>query len=180
MVKRTFCLIAALAVAGCGSNDTEHKPPVPPPKPQLFGRGPAYNPPPHGAHERIVHCSNGPRYLAHVEVIANARVVRMPAGIGVHGTCSARIRTRAPTGLIEVAKGTAPTIGAFFRTWGQSLTPNRVLSFPGRVRAYRGTERVTGDPRRIRLTPHASITLEVGPYLRPHARFVFPPYPAVQ
>ena len=58
--------------------------------------------------------------------------------------------------------------------WGQPLSRGRVLSFDGRVRAYAGSRRVTGDPRRIVLSRHAVVTLEIGRYVRPHANYVFP------
>jgi hypothetical protein len=110
----------------------------------------------------------------------------MPAGIGIapphardgayvtRGRCDYALRTREPTGLIEIAHGTTPTLGDLFAVWGQPLTRRRVLSFQGRVIAYVGAERYRGDPRDIRLVPHAVVTLEIGRYVRPHASYVFP------
>ena len=110
----------------------------------------------------------------------------MPAGIGIApphrrdgayvrgGRCDYPLRTREPTGLIEIERGARPTLGELFDVWGQPLSRTRVLSFRGQVRAYVGYTRVQGDPRRIRLGPHAVVTLETGRHVRPHGGYVFP------
>jgi hypothetical protein len=184
---------AIAALAGC--SDPE-RPSVkgPPPKPELFGEGPRFFPQPYGAAvERALpvngmRCERRPRerHLAHLETFVDERVVLMPAGIGIApphrrdgayvrgGRCDYPLRTIEPTGLIEVERGSRPTLGDLFAIWGRPLSRRRVLSFRGRVRAYVGSEPVTGDPRRIALVPHAVITLEIGRYVRPHANYVFP------
>jgi hypothetical protein len=98
------------------------------------------------------------RFLAHVETFVGGRVVLMPAGIGiapphvrrgafvVRGRCDYPLRTREPTGLVEVAADTRATLGDLFRVWGQPLTRRRVLSFQGAVRAYVGARRRRGEP----------------------------------
>jgi hypothetical protein len=113
----------------------------------------------------------------------------MPAGIGVapphvrrgafvvRGRCDYALRTREPTGLVEVTAGTRATLGDLFSVWGQPLSRRRVLSFRGPVRTYVGLRRHAGDPRNVVLRPHAVITLELGRHVRPHAGFVFPPGP---
>jgi hypothetical protein len=129
----------------------------------------------------------------HVETFVNGRVVLMPAGIGiapphvrrgafvVRGGCEYSLRTREPTGLVEVAAGTRARLGDLFAVWGQPLSRRRVLSFRGRLAAYVGSRRHRGDPRDIALRPHAVVTLEIGRYVRPHAEYVFPPgLPAVR
>jgi hypothetical protein len=127
------------------------------------------------------------RYLAHVETFVDGRVVLMPAGIGIApahrrdgayvrgGRCDYPLRTREPTGIVEVERGARPTLGDLFDVWGQPLSHRRVLSFRGRVNAFVGSGRVGGDPRRIGLGPHVVVTLEIGRYVRPHANYVFPP-----
>jgi len=123
----------------------------------------------------------------HLELFAHRRVVLVPAGIGmrgplvrerarvVRGRCSFPLRTREPTGTIEVARGTRATLGQLFAVWGEPLAPGRLLSFRGRVRAYVAGRLVPGDPRRIPLARHANVVLEVGGYIPPHPRFLFPP-----
>jgi hypothetical protein len=113
----------------------------------------------------------------------------MPAGIGIapphvrrgafvlSGRCEYALRTREPTGLVEVATGTRATLGDLFRIWGQPLARARVLSFRGRVRAYVGSRLRTGDPRSIALRPKSVVTLEIGRYVRPHADYRFPAGP---
>jgi hypothetical protein len=195
MGKGVHVLIAAVFVAGCGGDDGRTQPAVPSPKPELFGPGPRFRPKPFGAaakHGRPVSgmlCerSGRPRYLAHLETFIDGRVVLMPAGIGiappherdgayvVRGRCDYPLRTREPTGLIEIEQGTRPTLGELFDVWGQPLSRRRALSFHGPVIAFVGARRFAGDPRRIRLTPHAVVTLEIGRHVRPHASYVFPP-----
>jgi hypothetical protein len=121
----------------------------------------------------------------HVEVFANRRVLIVPAGIGmaaplvhdgayvVRARCSYAVRTRAPTGVVEVVRGRAATIGDLFRVWGQPLTPGRMAGFHGRVHAYVAGTRWRGDVRAIPLRPHAQIVLEVGGYVPPHRFFLF-------
>jgi hypothetical protein len=157
--------------------------------PTPIGVGPRYHPPA-GAHAAAgLRCSTAPvrRDGVHLELFANRRVVLVPAGVGMRGPvvrdgarivrsrCSFALRTREPTGTIEVARGTRATLGQLFAVWGEPLSPGRLLSFRGRVRAYVAGRVVRGDPRRIRLTPHANVVLEVGGYIPPHPHFRFPP-----
>jgi hypothetical protein len=67
------------------------------------------------------------------------------------------------------------TLGDLFAVWRARLTPTRLLSFRGRVRAYVDGRRVHGDPRRIMLRPHASIAIVVGPEVAFHASYRFVP-----
>lgn len=175
-------ILAAIALVGCGDRG-DRAAEAPPPKPELFGEGPRFRPEPTGSavkHARPIHgmrCERRerPRYLAHLETFIGGRVVLMPRGIGRGARCHYPLRTREPTGLIEIERGSRATLGDLFDVWGQPLTRNRVLSFRGRVRAYVGRRLADGDPRTIELRPHAVVTLEVGRYVRPHANYVFPP-----
>jgi hypothetical protein len=150
-------------------------------QPWPIGAGPRYHPPARPAAVRAgrpvdgLRCGSQPaRFVAHVELFANRRVIVVPAGIGRSGGCVYPIRTNTPTGVVRVARRGA-TVGELFRVWGQSLGPRRLLSFGGRrVRMYVGGRAVTGDPRSAALTPHAQIVLEVGGYVPPHPTFLFP------
>jgi hypothetical protein len=93
----------------------------------------------------------------------------------VRGRCSFPVRTREPTGTIEVARASHATLGQLFAVWGRSLSRGRLLSFRGRVHAYVAGRLVRGDPRRIPLARHTNVVLEVGGYIPPHPRFLFPP-----
>jgi hypothetical protein len=92
------------------------------------------------------------------------------------GRCSYPVRTREPTGVVEVAAGgRGYTLGDLFALWGQPLGPDRLGAFRGPVEAYVDGRRRGGDPRRIALTRHAQIVLEVGGHVPPHATYHFPP-----
>ena len=91
------------------------------------------------------------------------------------GRCSYAVRTREPTGVIEVAAGgRRKTLGDVFAVWGQPLGRKRMAGFRGQVSAFVGGRRFRGDPRAIPLTRHAQIVLEVGGYVRPHPTYRFP------
>jgi hypothetical protein len=191
---------AALALAGCGDGATRT---VSSPGPPIgVGAGPAYSPPPRGAAARAaapvghLRCTRGggPRAGAHVELFAHRHVVVVPAGIGMApplatsgayvrtARCSYPVRTREPTGLLELDPGAAGaaslTLGDLFAVWGQPLSPTRLAGFrapPGeRVAAYLDGRRWSGDPRAIPLRRRAVIVLEVAGFVPPHATYRFP------
>lgn len=123
----------------------------------------------------------------HLEIFVNRRVLIMPAGIGLRpplrragiarlagGRCSYPLHTLDPTGTVFVERSRPRALGAFFAIWGQHLAPRQLLSFPGRVRAFRNGREWTGDPRRMPLRRHDEIVLEVGGYVTPHTRYLFP------
>jgi hypothetical protein len=141
--------------------------------PWPIGVGPRYHPTA-GVHAvGSLRCDASPaRFAAHVELFANRRVIVVPAGIGLAPGCAYPVRTVAPTGVVRVAR--PATLGDLFRIWGRRLGPHRLLSFAGRVEAFVGGRRVSGDPQRIPLTPHAQIVLEVGGHVAPHPSYVFP------
>jgi hypothetical protein len=131
----------------------------------------------------------GPRYGVHLELFAARRVVIVAPGIGIApprtregayvrgGRCSYPVRTREPTGVIEV-EGGGPRplrLGDLFDLWGQPLGPRRLAGFRGRVQTYVGGQAWRGDPRAIPLARHAQIVLEVGGHVPPHASYRFPP-----
>lgn len=139
---------------------------------------------------RGLRCTRGerPRVGIHLELFAARRVVLVAPGIGVApprtrdgayirgGRCSYPLRTREPTGVVEVeAGGRAKTLGDLFAVWGQPLSRKRMAGFGGRVHAYVGGMRWSGDPSGIRLRAHEQIVLEVGGYVKPHAAYRFPP-----
>jgi hypothetical protein len=153
----------------------------PPVYPWPIGVGPRYQPT--AANRRVLagapvggmKCSNGRRFAVHIELFAHRRVVIVPPGIGIaRSGCSYPLRTNTPTGVIEVLQSGRFTLGDLFRVWGRRLKPVRLLSFPGHVSVFVGGRRLGGDPRRLVLTRHAQIVLEVGAYVAPHPRYLFP------
>jgi hypothetical protein len=115
--------------------------------------------------------------------------VIVPAGIGIAaplrrhgpfvlaGSCSYPVRTREPTGVIEVSRSARVTLGDFFAVWGRPLTPQRLVGFRAQmgehVRAYVDGLPWRGDVRGIPLRRHAEIVLELGPYVLPHSAYLF-------
>jgi hypothetical protein len=126
-----------------------------------------------------------------VEVFAANRVVIVPAGIGTRpprtfsggrisgAGCFGDIVTLEPTGVVLVRPGIDATLADLFRAWGQPLSRNRLAGFaaaPGtQVSAFVDGRRWPGSPRRVPLSRHAEIVLEVGPHVPPHAGYTFPP-----
>jgi hypothetical protein len=165
------------------------------PVPTPIGVGPRFHPGP--TSEAVAQtrplgrfaCGAGAAGLvrAHVEVFARRRIVVVPAGIGiapphrvdrgyVHGgRCAYPLRTREPTGVVELDPGMRPTLGDLFAVWGQRLSSRRLLSFTGDVGVYAAAKLRRGDPRTTPLTRHAQIVLEVGGYVTPHASYLFGP-----
>ena len=153
------------------------------PVPTPIGVGAAFHPPALsrevavGAPVGGFRCgADGTRFGVHLELFAAGRVVVVPAGIGVAppwrrdgayvraGRCSYPARTREPTGVIEVARS-GVTLGDFFAVWGQ-----RLRRYP---RAYVSGRRWTGPAAAIPLRRHTEIVLQTGPYIPPHASFLF-------
>jgi len=128
--------------------------------------------------------------VAHVELFATNRVVVIPSGIGVapplsrHGVyvrggrCVYPLRTVEPTGIVLMARDGARTLGELFALWGQRLSPHEVAGFDagvGRdVAVFCDGVRWRGDPKAVPLSSGVQITIEVGPYVPPHVRYVFP------
>jgi hypothetical protein len=132
---------------------------------------------------------------AHVELFAANHVVIIPAGIGFapplrrHGAyvrggrCVYPLRTAEPTGVVLVSPGATRTLGELFSLWGQRLNRHEVAGFSagaGReVSVFRDGVRWQGDPAKVPLSSGAQITIEVGAYVPPHARYLFPPLRAI-
>jgi hypothetical protein len=165
------------------------------PIPTPIGVGPRYHPGPTSraaAAARPIaglRCSIGEprRFGVHLELFARGRVVIVPAGIGISpplerregyvlgGRCSYPARTREPTGIVEVARGSRLTLRQLFSIWGQPLSSTRLAGFQtgDRVRAYVGGRLWRRDLGRIPLRRHAEIVLELGPFIPPHSTYLF-------
>jgi hypothetical protein len=167
-------LLAALAVLG--ASPSVHPWPI--------GPGPRYLPPARtaavAAGKPVGSFTAGPAsasFQLHLELFANRKVVVVPSGIGVSRAGAVYpIRTTAPGGVFEVARGEHLTLADLFRVWGQPLGGNRLASFASRepVRVYVGGRRVSGPVGSVPLTRHAEIVVELGAYVAPHPFFLFP------
>ena len=131
--------------------------------------------------------SSATRFRVHLELFARERVLIVPAGIGVAppverdvayvvgGRCLYPLRTREPTGVVEVA-AMGLRVGDLFRIWGQPLGPRRLAGFTTSrpLLAFVNGRRYRGDPRGIPLRRHDEIVLEIGGYVPPHTSYLFP------
>ncbi|HVN60205.1 MAG TPA: hypothetical protein VMT59_03015 [Gaiellaceae bacterium] len=180
---RLASLACVLAVGLCGAAAAAG--PIPSP----IGVGARYHPAAGTVPVSGLRCSSAevPRFGVHLELFAGRRVVIVPAGIGIAppqlrqgayvlgGRCSYALRTREPTGVVEIERGASLTLGQLFEVWGQPLSKNRLVGFVSHapILAFVGGRRFTGDPRAIPLRPHDEIVLELGGYVPPHASFLF-------
>jgi hypothetical protein len=155
-----------------------------------IGRGPRFQPSARG--QVIGPCLRrlGPRFGAHVELFAANRVVLVAEGIGTRpplahsagrissAGCYGALVTIDPTGLILVRPGKPLTLADLFRSWGQPLSPHRLVSFStargDRLSVFVDGRRWPGSPLAVPLLRHTEIVLEVGPYVPPHASYTFP------
>lgn len=184
----------ALLAAGCGGGSADDGDPPRLPAAVPIGTSRDHRPAAlsaavrHGEPVGRLRCTHGqsPRYGVHLEVFGRRRTVIVPAGIGVAppwrgrvpyvraGRCSYPVRTREPTGVVEVARGPRLTLGDLFGVWGRPLGPGRVGSFRGELRVWVGGRPWRGDPRAVPLTPHAQIVVSDDPRVPVHSRYVFP------
>jgi hypothetical protein len=192
---------ACVALAGCGANERSRGPArglIPGARAVPLGTGPRFGLPSLGALARRgapigrLHCgTGGARFGVHIELFAAGRVLLVPAGVGMapprvrdgayvrSARCSYPLRTREPTGVIEVARSARLSLGDLFDVWGQPMSRRRLAGWRAghgrRVLAFVGGRPYAGDPRAIRLRRHAEIVLEVGPRIAPHMSYRFPP-----
>jgi hypothetical protein len=146
--------------------------------PWPIGAGPRYQPAAlvrDGSPVGGLRCGSGRTFAVHVELFAHRRAIAIPRGIGVaRSGCRYPNSTRVPTGVFDVRRDRPYVLGDLFLVWGRRLGESRLLSFPGRIFLYVDGLRRTGDPRTLRLTPHAQIVVEVGAHVAPHAHYLFP------
>jgi hypothetical protein len=168
----------------------------PPLVPTPIGVGPGYRLAPTSAAVRAAQpvgsltcvATSPMRFRAHLELFARKRVLIVPAGIGVApplrrdgavvlgGRCLYQLRTREPTGVVEVGPARGLTVGDLFRVWGQPLGPHRIAGFGDSqpVLVFVNGRRLRVDPRAVPLRRHDEIVLEIGGYIPPHRSYLFP------
>ncbi len=153
----------------------------PPVHPWPIGVGPRYQP--NAANQAVLdgrsvgrmRCENGRRFAVHIELFARRQAAIVPPRIGVaRSGCTYPLRTKAPTGVVEVLATGRFTLGDFFRVWDRQLDATHLLSFRGRVSLFVDGWRRVGNPRELVLTKHAQIVIEVGGYVAPHPSYLFP------
>ena len=183
----------ALGASACGKHssvaaDPEH--PIPTP----IGAGPRFQP---GAGSASL---GGPRGgfrcqpgeltgdTAHLELFAERKVVLVPEGIGVApplqhgpqrllgGRCRYPVATADRLGTVDFTRD-GLTLGDVFAVWGRPLGSDVLLSFHARqgshVRAFVNGEEWSRDVRRVPLSHHAVIVVEINGFVPPHSTFLF-------
>jgi hypothetical protein len=159
-------LIAALALAGCGSSNKT-------------GAGASLAAPiagiPCQAEALQVH------YHAGLTLIRNGKEVPLPAAIGINGqaSCLYWLHTHNTDGIIHVESPRARTftLGEFFQVWGEPLSRERAADLAAQsgeqLHIFVDGKPFSGDPKTIELKPHEVITIESGRRV-PAPQFKFP------
>jgi hypothetical protein len=187
-------IAVALAASACGSHtklaaDPAH--PIPTP----IGAGPRFLP--GAASEALggvragLRCEPGALTgdAAHLELFAEGKVVLIPEGIGVApplrhgpqrllgGRCRYPVTTVDRLGIVHFTCG-GLTLGDLFTVWGRPLESEALLSWraqPGtHVRAFVDGDEWNGDVRRVPLSHHAEIVVEINGFVPPHGSYLFP------
>ncbi len=190
----TVTLAGAAVLLGCGSTrPATHLPaqtPIPPAlvaEARPIGHEPQFHPPATGPLLGPCRHGLGRRFGVHIELFAANRVVLIAAAIGTRpprtisagrisgARCFGALVTLEPTGVVLVRAGERLRLGSLFRSWGQPLSAARLASFGGHVTVFVDGHRRRGSPRTVPLSRHAEIVLEVGPHVRPHVSYTFPP-----
>ncbi len=112
----------------------------------------------------------------HVAIFDHGKPVGIPDDLGrpLVGQCLYWIHTHTPDGIIHVESPNFKmfTLGNVFDIWGEPLSRAGVAGAKPkkgeRVAVWVDGRPYTGDPRKIELTQHLDVTLEVGPpYAKP-------------
>jgi len=106
----------------------------------------------------------------HLAIFDHGKSVGVPEDVGrpLMGGCFYWLHTHTPDGIIHVESPTmrAYTLGEFFAVWGQPLSRSDVAGAklrPGeRTTVWVDGNVYAGDPRKIELTQHLDVTIDVG------------------
>ncbi|MBC5809971.1 MAG: hypothetical protein GIW95_03825, partial [Candidatus Eremiobacteraeota bacterium] len=106
----------------------------------------------------------------HLTILDRGKAVKIPADVGrpVLGNCLYWLHTHTDDGLVHIESPEIRTftLGNFFEIWGQPLDATHVgpMHFKrGALKTFVGGRPYAGDPRKIELTEHADIVLQIGP-----------------
>jgi hypothetical protein len=124
---------------------------------------------------------------AHLTIYVSGVRQVVPAGVGIPGPqqvvngfveggkCLYWLHTHDTTGVIHIESPARRvyTLGQLFDIWGWPLSGTQVGGASGHVTVFLNGKRFAGDPRSIKLTPHAVIQLDVGKVISPQP-FTFP------
>jgi hypothetical protein len=115
----------------------------------------------------------------HLAIFNHGRPVGVPEDVGrpIAGQCLYWLHTHTPDGIIHVESPTfrTYTLGNFFDIWGEPLSRSDVAGAKPkkgeRVVVWVDGRQYAGDPRKIELTQHLDVTIDVGPPYRKPAPF---------
>jgi hypothetical protein len=107
----------------------------------------------------------------HLAVLEHGRAITVPEDVGrpLAAQCLYWLHTHTPDGIIHVESPgfRTFTLGNFFDVWGEPLTRTNVAGArvkpSERIVTWVDGHRYAGDPRKIELTQHLDVTIEVGP-----------------
>jgi hypothetical protein len=112
----------------------------------------------------------------HVAILDHGKAVPIPSDVGrpLVAACLYWIHTHTPDGIIHIESPTFKsfTLGELFDVWGEPLTRADVAGAKPkkgeRIAVWVDGRPYPGDPRKIDLTNHLDVTIEVGrPYAKP-------------
>lgn len=115
----------------------------------------------------------------HLLILDHGQPVSIPPNVGQRPEmgCLYWLHTHTPDGIIhiEAPMSRTFTLGDFFNVWGQPLSRTEAASARAktgqRLRIWVDGKPYTGDPRLIKLVPHADIVIEAGPPFPTPPRF---------
>lgn len=187
--------VVVLLLVGCGSRQTSVGADPAKPIPTPIGIGPRFVPSAHAARlgdpRSGLACRASTRHgdVAHLELFAEGRVVLVPEGIGiappvrhgqqriVAGRCRYPVATFDRTGVVDFTRA-GLTLGDVFAVWGEPLSHARLASFRARpgdeVHAFVAGVPWRGDVRKVPLTHHAEVVVEINGFVPPHTSYLFP------
>jgi hypothetical protein len=107
----------------------------------------------------------------HVAVLDHGKPVQIPDDVGrpIVGQCFYWIHTHTPDGIVHIEAPSFKTftLGNFFDVWGEPLSASNVAGAKPkrgeRVAVWVDGRAYSGDPRKIELTQHLDVTIDVGP-----------------
>ena len=107
----------------------------------------------------------------HLTLIDHGNAVLIPPNVGrpLIRPCLYWVHTHTPDGIIHIESPTARTftLGDFFSVWGQPLSRTQAASMKSAkgapLKFWVNGKPYSGDPRKIQLTAHADVVIEVGP-----------------
>ncbi|HEV3088096.1 MAG TPA: hypothetical protein VGX96_12810 [Candidatus Elarobacter sp.] len=112
----------------------------------------------------------------HLAIRDHGKPVAVPDDVGrpIVAQCFYWLHTHTPDGIIHIESPNfhSFTLGNFFDVWGQPLTKTDVAGAKPkkneRVAVWVDGRPYAGDPRKIELTQHLDVTIDVGPpYSKP-------------